>query len=193
MSALISLLDETESSFPQLSREDALAGQLFNHRGVVGGQRKALVVGRLADRVLTAHERIDELDIQLDSRADFNSVLEYPNYQTIYSKVLTDLQGAQGGVAGIGPALSEYFLILVGWPGVKADIQLQRFTDRCLGRAIRGDELRNLYREAINELNSTRPIQHTLSEVDHLVWLFQRRDPIVSDLRAPCISDLLGD
>lgn len=79
------------------------------------------------------------------------------------------------GVPGLGPVTFDYFLMLLGWPGVKADRMLTRFVREALGepslapQQVR-DKLLAFYEEwSLKEL-------HSLVEFEHAIWLYQREN-----------------
>lgn len=79
------------------------------------------------------------------------------------------------GVPGLGPVTFDYFLMLLGWPGVKADRMLTRFVREALGepslapQQVR-DKLLAFYEEwPLKEL-------HSLVEFEHAIWLYQREN-----------------
>jgi len=72
-------------------------------------------------------------------------------------------------VPGLGPITADYFFMLLGRPGVKADVMVQRFVCAALGLdSITPDRARELVTSAAVALDCD------LTRLDHAIWLFQR-------------------
>jgi hypothetical protein len=79
---------------------------------------------------------------------------------------------------GVGKVTFDYFLVLLGVPGIKADTMIRAFVDEALRDGLApgsGDESRvaavragELLREAAHELDLD------ISALDHAIWLHQR-------------------
>lgn len=76
------------------------------------------------------------------------------------------------GVRGLGPETFEYFSMLLGRPGVKADRMIVRFVHDTLGRDVSSAEARSLVTAAHAQL-STEPeheFGETLTHFEHRLW-----------------------
>lgn len=71
-------------------------------------------------------------------------------------------------VVGLGDVTWEYFLMLLGKPGVKADVWIVRFVSKAVGRTTSSPETRDLVKAAAAELG-TDP-----TALDHAIWSHQR-------------------
>ena len=71
-------------------------------------------------------------------------------------------------VHGLGPVTWEYFGMLLGKPGIKADRWIVRFVNRALCREVSPSEARSLLIEAAGELKATP------TDLDHAVWAYER-------------------
>ncbi|MBO0907781.1 hypothetical protein [Arthrobacter sunyaminii] len=80
---------------------------------------------------------------------------------------------AYTAVHGLGWVTWEYFGMLLGKPGIKADRWIVRFAGRALGRDVTATEAKALLFEAAAELEATP------TELDHAIWAHER------DLRVP--------
>ncbi|WP_458116560.1 hypothetical protein [Arthrobacter sp. D2-10] len=76
---------------------------------------------------------------------------------------------AYTSVHGLGHVTWEYFGMLLGKPGVKADTWIQRFVGRALGRKTGAEETRRVVIAASEKLK-VNPI-----ELDHAIWAYERR------------------
>jgi hypothetical protein len=68
------------------------------------------------------------------------------------------------GVDGIGDATADYFLILLGHPGVKPDRMIHRFLRRVLGRSVTNAEAARLLECVAKQLRAD------LVRLDHAIW-----------------------
>lgn len=71
-------------------------------------------------------------------------------------------------VAGLGPVTWEYFLMLLGRPGSKADVWIIRFVGDALGRQVGKDEARVLVVAAAGRLDVDA------TTLDHAIWSHRR-------------------
>ncbi|GAA0970007.1 hypothetical protein ENKNEFLB_03884 [Nocardioides aquaticus] len=71
-------------------------------------------------------------------------------------------------VKGLGWVTFEYFTMLAGHPGVKADTWVVRYVDRAVGRPVDTKTARTLVHEAAAELD------HDASALDHAIWKYER-------------------
>ncbi|MDZ7674555.1 MAG: hypothetical protein U5K30_05755 [Acidimicrobiales bacterium] len=70
-------------------------------------------------------------------------------------------------VAGIGKVTADYFLMLQGHPGVKADVMVQRFIERATGRRHATDEAVDLVTDVAHSLG-----QRVIA-LEHAMWAFE--------------------
>jgi hypothetical protein len=83
--------------------------------------------------------------------------------------LLEDPEGAEAAycsVKGLGPRTFQYFLMLLGADGVKADTWVTRFVSRAVGHKVAASEAYELLIEAAEILGAGR------SELDHAVWVY---------------------
>ena len=72
-------------------------------------------------------------------------------------------------VHGLGPVTWEYFGMLLGKPGVKADRWILRFVNRGLGRDLTSAEARSLLHTVADRLDAAP------TELDHAIWAHERQ------------------
>lgn len=86
---------------------------------------------------------------------------------------LDKLQSAYTSLPGLGKVTFEYFLMLLGIPGVKADRMIIRFVRNALGRDNVGAKEA---RQAIIDAHAVWEKTHegSLIELEHAIWRFQR-------------------
>jgi hypothetical protein len=77
-------------------------------------------------------------------------------------------RGAYVRVPGLGPVTWEYFSMLLGSPGIKADTWIRRFAGEALGREVSSDEASTLLRQvaAASEVD--------LRALDYAIWHHMR-------------------
>lgn len=88
------------------------------------------------------------------------------------------LKDAYTGVNGLGWVTFEYFLMLLGIPGVKADTMIRRFVADALGvdtGQIPAGKARDLVVAAHGQVAPHLPGGPDLTQFDHGLWLYQRR------------------
>lgn len=77
------------------------------------------------------------------------------------------------GVVGLGPVTFEYFSMLLGVPGVKADTMIGRYVNNALRsaghEAVTGKVARTLVIEVFDALQKGESLTH----FDHAIWRFQ--------------------
>lgn len=78
-------------------------------------------------------------------------------------------RAAYCGTKGLGPVTWEYFLMLVGHDGVKADTLVTRFVAEALGRRPTVDEVGQLVTAAAQDLDMSA------SDLDHTIWRHMSR------------------
>jgi hypothetical protein len=74
-------------------------------------------------------------------------------------------------VRGVGYATTNYFLMLLGRPGVKPDTMVLRFLDRTLGRDTSVKEADAIVTAAATQIGVQA------HELDHAIWAYQRQQP----------------
>lgn len=136
----------------RLARVDpARLAHVLNNRQKTGGVPKAHAIvaaaGRLADvGVISSH------DVDRDSLPQ---------------------RRAYCGTKGLGPVTWQYFLMLVGHDGVKADTLLTRFVEEAISRKADTDKVTRLVTEAAKRLDVPA------AALDHSIWRYMstpRRD-----------------
>ena len=75
---------------------------------------------------------------------------------------------AYTSVHGLGPVTWDYFGMLLGKPGVKADRWILRFVSRGLGRDLTSAEARSLLLDVASRLDATP------TALDHAIWAHER-------------------
>lgn len=78
-------------------------------------------------------------------------------------------RNAYCGTRGLGPVTWDYFLMLVGHDGVKADTLVTRFVAEALGRKLGDREVSRLVTEAAKKL------EIPASALDHSIWRHMSR------------------
>ena len=150
-------------------------------RGAVSRYRKAVGTDRPNDLArLTAYDP-DELqavltDQKVSGRTKASAIVEAAgNLLALGVKTASDLdphdpaqKRAYTCVHGLGPVTWEYFVMLLGKPGVKADRWILRFVSRGLGRDLTPAEARSLLHEVADHLDATP------TELDHAIWAYER-------------------
>lgn len=71
-------------------------------------------------------------------------------------------------VKGLGWVTFEYFTMLAGHPGVKADTWVLRYVNRAIGREVEAKRTRELVHQAATALG------HDASALDHAIWKYER-------------------
>lgn len=112
----------------------------------VSGRTKASAIVEAANNLLAA---------------GVNSAADLDPRNPAHKKAYTD-------VHGLGWVTWEYFGMLLGKPGIKADRWIIRFVNRALCREAPAAEARSLLIEAARELNATP------TELDHAIWAYER-------------------
>jgi hypothetical protein len=127
-------------------RGDDLAEILGNQQKVARGTRLK------ADALAEAAERL--VDAKVRSSADVAASQEQKKAYT--------------SVRGLGPVTWEYFLMLLGIPGVKADVHIQRFVSRAVDVDVSPAECRSLLHDVAEQMGESP------TELDHAVWAYER-------------------
>lgn len=73
------------------------------------------------------------------------------------------------GTRGLGPVTWDYFLMLVGHDGVKADTLVTRFVVEALGRRSESKEVARLVTKAAERMSMS------VSALDHSIWRHMSR------------------
>lgn len=84
------------------------------------------------------------------------------------SSSMSELQSAWTSVTGLGAVTFEYFAMLLGQPGVKADVMIRRFVGAGDERAVAAADARKLVK------NVAKKMQVNPIDLDHAIWAYQR-------------------
>lgn len=76
---------------------------------------------------------------------------------------------AWGSVKGLSEVTWSYVLMLLGTPGVKADVMVRRFVGEAIGRQPSAEEAKDLVVVAATELDVNA------TDLDHAIWSWQRK------------------
>ena len=79
-------------------------------------------------------------------------------------------RSAWTSVPGLGKETFEYFAMLLGEPGVKADIMIRRFVGKGDDNAVSASEARRLVKAVASRM-AVNPI-----DLDHAIWAYQRKN-----------------
>jgi len=171
---LIEVHDGLQQVFPDENFEDSLADRLYLNRSIIGGERKAIMVDRLARQLLSACERISLLTNIQNGVGFFESLWQRSNRLEVGNRIMDDLTSLKG----IGPATSRYLLLLLGGPYVKPDVMTTRFVLETIGKKMSESQVSFLLETAINQLLSENCWKYTVPQIDHLIWRFQSGRPL---------------
>lgn len=108
-----------------------------------------------ASAIVEAAKNLQALGVNVKSAADLDP--RNPAHKKAYTSV-----------HGLGPVTWEYFGMLLGKLGIKADRWIIRFVGRALCREVSAAEARSLLIEAARELNAPP------TELDHAIWAYER-------------------
>jgi hypothetical protein len=90
---------------------------------------------------------------------------------------VTEAKAAYTGVHGLGWITFEYFLMLLGKPGIKADTMVQRFVNDALSAEgldeVDAKTAHQMLTDIFEEYNQDH--WKNLSNFDHAIWRYQRR------------------
>lgn len=92
-----------------------------------------------------------------------------------------DVARAYTSVHGLGKVTCEYFLMLLGKPGVKADRMIVGFVNAALEAADLGQVGRDEARALVVAAYEAEPRGDSLSVYDHAIWLQKRELGVVED------------
>ena len=150
-------------------------------RGAIGRYRAARGTDQPNDLVALATYDPEQLQTVLNNqrvsgRTKASAIVEAAgNLEAAGVKSAADLdprnpvqKKAFTDVHGLGWVTWEYFGMLLGKPGIKADRWVVRFVSRALDREISASEARSLLIAAATGLNATP------TELDHAVWAYER-------------------
>ena len=85
------------------------------------------------------------------------------------------LKKAYTSVLGLGPVTFEYFLMLLGVPGVKADRMILDFVRRTEGNDLKEHEVHQCVEDTHAEALARKIVECNLIEFDHAIWRFERQ------------------
>ncbi|MDM7990726.1 hypothetical protein [Arthrobacter sp. zg-Y877] len=150
-------------------------------RGAVSRYRKAIGADRPDDLArLAAYDPEKLQDVlnnqKVSGRTKASAIVEAAgNLLALGVKTATDLDAHNSAqkraytcVHGLGPVTWDYFGMLLGKLGVKADRWILRFVSRGLGRDLTPAEARSLLHEVADRLDATP------TELDHAIWAYER-------------------
>ncbi|TQL51830.1 hypothetical protein [Ornithinicoccus hortensis] len=176
----IALLDAVRSIRARYrTRDTGVRGATARYRESVGG-------GPLDDLTrLAAHDPEHLATIigrqETSGRTKAEAIVEAAsNLSAAGVRGADDLQpeshkGAYTRVRGLGKVTWEYFTMLLGKPGVKADTWVTRWVAEQIGRPVSSDEAGALVREVAGRMadapDASGPL---LTRLDHQIWLTAR-------------------
>ncbi|SDR88807.1 hypothetical protein [Corynebacterium timonense] len=112
-------------------------------------------------------------DVNIETAADLRSFAYPTGSRRPDEDRVAALIRAYSGVYGCGPVTAEYFLMLLGVPGLKADRRLVSFVSRAVGRTVSSREARRLLVDVYETLAEEGACKATLLEFDHAIWLHE--------------------
>jgi hypothetical protein len=142
--------DEKPNNLRRLAEFDAdQLAQILGNRQIISGSSKASrIIQAATNLALIAVHTSDDLDA-----SDKEHKLAYVS------------------VHGLSWVTWEYFTMLLGRPGVKADTWIVRFVSQSLGRTVAPTEARSMLVAAADVLNVDA------TQLDHAIWDHVRRRP----------------
>ena len=143
--------------------DDLASLAVFAGRGAelaeILGNRQPLAGGRTLKATAVAHAARNLSDIGASSsreiRADEGHKVAYTS------------------VPGLGWVTWEYFLMLLGITGVKADVHIRAFVNRATGNDVTAGQARELVKGAARTLDVSATV------LDHAIWAHERARPRV--------------
>lgn len=121
--------------------------QTLANRQKTGGVPKA-------EAIVSAAKRLAQLGVIGATDVDRDSV---------------EQRSAYCGTRGLGPVTWEYFLMLVGHDGVKADTLVSRFVAEAVGHRLSATDVVSLVTEAAHKLGMPA------ADLDHTIWRYMSR------------------
>ena len=85
------------------------------------------------------------------------------------------LKKAYTSVLGLGPVTFEYFLMLLGVPGVKVDRMILDFVRRAEGNDLKEHEVHQCVEDTHAEALAQKIVECNLIEFEHAIWRFERQ------------------
>ena len=150
-------------------------------RGAVARYRASVGLDRPDDLAQLSSQDPEQLqtvlnDQKISGRTKASAIVEAAtNLLAVGVKSAADLdpqnpvqKKAYTSVHGLGWVTWEYFGMLLGKPGIKADRWIVRFVNRALDREVTAAEAKALLIEAAAELEATP------TELDHAIWAHER-------------------
>jgi hypothetical protein len=148
---------------------------------------KGIVVENLCSTLLAY--RSPAVVTPLNSIDDFSQIfsLSHPAFDREVMSFRRRIEGATGGVRGIGVATSRYLLILLGQNKVKPDIHINWWFRTHLGAAARftDEEIAVEVEECVVRLQAAEVTRKSVRDVDHLLWNMKSKCVICLD-GLPC-------
>lgn len=161
-------------------RHNGVRGTTARYRESVGGGQLDDLT-RLAGYDAESLATILQNDQQTSGRSKASAAIEAAsNLVTAGVKHAADLdpdahKRAYTSVHGLGKVTWEYFTMLLGKPGVKADTWVTRWVSEQVGRSLTSDEAGALVREAAGRLDDAPgAASPLLTRLDHQIWLTAR-------------------
>lgn len=132
-----------------LAAQDPIAlERILNRQKVHAGKTKAAAIVEVAKRFTSP-------EIGIAERTDVDP--DNDQHRKIYT-----------GVKGLGPVTWEYFTMLLGYPGVKADTWIGRFVAHAIGRPVSSERAGELLKSAAKVLG----VEQT--KLDYAIWSWAR-------------------
>ncbi|KSU75394.1 hypothetical protein GA0061083_2842 [Pseudarthrobacter enclensis] len=111
--------------------------------------------------VLTAANNFLKLDAPVIAAGQLDSL--DPQHKRAYTTV-----------RGLGGVTYEYFTMLLGKPGIKADTMIRGFVDAALAQQRMKPVSAQEARDIVAAVHASDPLGVKLHEFDHGIWLYQR-------------------
>lgn len=86
----------------------------------------------------------------------------------------TDHRRAYTDVKGLGDVTYEYFTMLLGQPGIKADRMIRGFVDTALKEQLLAPVSANRARRIVAAVHAAERPDVELQKFDHAIWIYQR-------------------
>lgn len=112
--------------------------------------------------------------LEIDSASDLRDYVTGHKEGSVESA--KEILKTYSSVYGLGKVTGEYFLMLLGIPGVKADRMVTRFVAKAVGKPVGPEEARSLVVAAHEALSPSTLSGVSLTQLDHAIWLYTRGD-----------------
>lgn len=145
--------DEKPNDLRRLAKFDAgVLEQILGNRQVISGSTKASCI-------IQAAANLAQLGVHTSDDLDAGNAGHKHAYVSVH---------------GLGWVTWEYFTMLLGLPGIKADTWIVRFVGNSLGRGVSPTEARSLL------IASADVLSVDAAQLDHAIWDHARRNPLGS-------------